>query len=108
MDKNAEVVGSASKRRKVNGKRDKESDEEAIVIAAAPNQIEQTSELLKLPPEVFEYIFNYLPMKCLVAAGETCLSLNELAGHHFKVQIFIVHTIKISSTEKSSFMMASV
>lgn len=79
MDSNSRgVEGGASKRRKLNQKSDVE-----VAVATVLNRIEQTSEIFKLPIKMFEYVFNYLPLQHLAAAGDTCKLLNEFTGHHF-------------------------
>lgn len=63
MDNNIESVDDASKRRLLN---------------------RQTSDLLKLPTEILDYIFGYLPLKSLAAAGRTCLLLKQLCGFYLQ------------------------
>lgn len=83
MEKYTESVGCLSKRRKLNRKSENDESDTGVVAASLRNEGEQKSEILKLPIELFENIFNYLPLKYLVAAGETCKLLKEVAGHHF-------------------------
>lgn len=73
---------TASKRRKLSREH---LEGDAQVIASVSNQDPTTMELLKLPIELFQFIFNYLSLKDLVAIGETCKYLNKVAGKHFQL-----------------------